>query len=265
MESIEPEQSGYKVQLPFFEGPLDLLLSLVEESELDITEISLAQVTGQYREYLELLGQLDVEIESSYLLVFAQLLELKSRLLLPEPEPDDTHLFGYEVEPDEDDLVARLKEYQRLKRAAGWLGEREGQSLARYPHPSGLSEPETPLLHITLRSLHSAALRCLRPRTPFRDPIDYKKVELSVPDRVEQIWGTLQAAHKEGRRRTSFSQLLRAQARTKPLVVVTFLALLEMARRDRIELFQSGYLGEIECEIKDLGHPPFQPATVSSN
>jgi segregation and condensation protein A len=253
---LDSEQPGYKVQLPFFEGPLDLLLSLVEESELDITEISLSQVTGQYREYLELLGKFDVEIESSYLVVFAQLLELKSRLLLPEPEPDDHHMFGFEVEPDEDDLVYRLKEYQRLKRAAGWLADREGQSLARYPHPSGLSEPETPLLHISLRSLHSAALRCLKPRKPFKESIDYKRIELSVPDRVEEIWTTLQEVQRSGGQRTSFSELLRREKKSKPLVVVTFLALLEMARRDRIELFQDGHVAEIQCRIKTPEQPP---------
>ena len=261
---MESEADGYKVELPFFQGPLDLLLSLVEESELDITEISLAAVTGQYREYLELLGQLDVEIESSYLLVFAQLLELKSRLLLPEPEPDDSHLFGFEEEPDEDDLVARLREYQLLKKAASWLGEREGQSLARYPHPSGFSEPETPLLHTSLRSLHSAALRCLKPRKPFKEQIDYKKIEMSVPDRVEQVWERLQTARSEGRRRTCFSELMRSESNNKPLVVVTFLALLEMARRDRIELFQDGYLSEIECEIKN-DDTSFKSAKVFMN
>ena len=254
---MESEQQGYKVDLPFFEGPLDLLLSLVEESELDITEISLSAVTGQYREYLELLGELDVEIESSYLVVFAQLLELKSRLLLPEPEPDDHHLFGFEVEADEDDLVARLKEYQRLKKKAEWLAEREGQSLARYPHPSGLSGPDTPLLHLSLRSLHRAALRCLKPKKPFKEQIDFKRVELSVPERVEQIWGALQSARETGRPRTTFSELLRSEKRSKPLVVVTFLALLGMARRDRVDLFQHEHTGEIECEIKTP--PPAKP------
>ena len=112
---MDSDSDGYKVQLPFFQGPLDLLLNLVEESELDITEISLAEVTGQYREYLELLGQLDVEIESSYLVVFAQLLELKSRLLLPEPEPDDCHLFGFEEEPDEDEAMTRAPSLKRVR------------------------------------------------------------------------------------------------------------------------------------------------------
>ena len=260
---MQDDNSGYKVQLPYFEGPLDLLLSLVEESELDITEISLAEVTGQYREYLEILGQLDVEIESSYLVVFAQLLELKSRLLLPEPEPDDHHLFGFEMEPDENDLVTRLREYQRLKRAADWLGEREGQSLARYPHPSGLSEPDTPLLHLSMRSLHRAALRCLKPKIPFKEPIDYKKIELSVPERVEQIWGRIQTANKAGQKRTTFSELLKTEDRSKPLVVVTFLALLEMARRDRIDIFQDGYKGEIECEIKASSGPEKRPISLN--
>ena len=191
-------------------------------------------------------------------------MELKSRLLLPEPEPDDSHLFGFEVESDEDDLVKRLREYQRLKRSADWLGQREGQSLARYPHPSGLSEPETPLLHLSLRSLHSAALRCLKPRKPFKQPINYKKIELSVPNRVEQIWSRLQNNRDQGQTRTTFSQLLRSEGRERPLVVVTFLALLEMARRDRIEIFQTGHMEEIECELKP--HNPIdQKHKISNN
>lgn len=246
---MEAEDVKYQVQLPFFEGPLDLLLSLVEQSELDITEISLSEVTGQYREYLEILGQLDIEIESSYLVVFAQLLELKSRLLLPVIEPDDDGMpMGYEEDPEED-LVTRLREYQRLKKAAEWLAERESQSLARYPHPSGLSEPETPLLNVSKRSLHLAALRILRPRKPFKEQIGYRKVELSVPERVEEIWSHL--VDRPGRRVT-FSELLRREGEPKPLVVVTFLALLEMARRDRITLYQDSYRSELECEIRDM-------------
>ena len=253
---------AYKVQLPFFEGPLDLLLSLVEQSELDITEISLSQVTGQYREYLELLGNLDVEIESSYLVVFAQLLELKSRLLLPVIEPEDDGFGpGYEEEPGEDDLVARLREYQRLKKAALWLAERESQSLARYPHPSGLTEPETPLLSVSRRSLHLAALRILKPRKPFKEPIGYRKVELSVPERVEEIWSHLQGQQ----RRVTFSELLRREGDRKGLVVVTFLALLEMARRDRVTLYQDNYRSELECELRQMPEVGYAPTPVSLN
>lgn len=248
---METEDAGYKVQLPFFEGPLDLLLSLVEESELDITEISLAEVTGQYREYLEILGDLDVEIESSYLVVFAQLLEMKSRLLLPEPEPDEDGIFGYQDDYEEDDLVLRLREYQRLKLSAQWLSDREGQSLARYPHPSGLSGPDTPILSVSARSLHIAALRVLKPRKPFKEPIPYAKIELSVPQRVEEIWSTLEENKKRGESRVKFSELMRRSGQRKPLVVVTFLALLEMARRDRVELHQDNFRSELECEIRE--------------
>lgn len=250
-------ESEYQVHLPFFEGPLDLLLSLVEQSELDVTEVSLAQVTGQYREYLELLGRLDVEIESSYLLVFAQLLALKSRLLLPVCEPEDDDLLSSAQDPDEDDLLTRLREYQRIKRAAAWLSDREGQSLARYPHPSGLSLPDMPLFSVSKRSLHLAALRCLRPRRPFKEPIGYQKVELSVPERVEEIWSEL----KTHPGRMPFSQLLSRPGEHKPLVVVTFLALLEMARRGRVSLYQDGVRGELLCELcpepsVDLGGGP---------
>jgi segregation and condensation protein A len=262
---VEIEDTKYKVNLPFFEGPLDLLLSLVEQSELDITEISLSEVTGQYREYLELLGDLDIEIESSYLVVFAQLLELKSRLLLPTIEPeDDGMLPGYDDDSVEDDLVARLREYQKLKKAAMWLAERESQSLARYPHPSGLSEPETPLLNVSRRSLYLAALRVLRPRKPFKEPIGYRKVELSVPERVEEIWTHLRGQQ----RRVTFSELLRREGDRKGLVVVTFLALLEMARRDRVTLYQDNYRSELECEIRespDLDPNNYAAAPISLN
>lgn len=256
------EVEKYKVQLPFFEGPLDLLLSLVEGSELDITEISLSAVTGQYREYLELLGSLDVEIESSYLVVFAQLLELKSRLLLPPAdEPDDDGMMMGHDEDSEEDLVTRLREYQRLKKAANWLAERESQSLARYPHPSGLSEPETPLLSVSRRSLHMAALRILRPRKPFKEAIGYRRVELSVPERVEEIWSHLQ----EQNRRVTFSELLRREGEHKSLVVVTFLALLEMARRDRVTLYQENYRSELECEIREAPKSEYAVAPLSLN
>lgn len=259
---METEEAGYRVQLPVFEGPLDLLLSLVEESELDITEISLAEVAGQYREYLEILGELDIEIESSYLVVFAQLLELKSRLLLPEPEPDEDGIFGLYDDDGEDDLVFRLKEYQKLKRAADWLASREGDSLARYPHPSGLSEPETPILSVSTNSLFMTALRVLKPRKPFKEPIPYARIELSVPDRVEEIWTSLQSSKKEGRKRVRFSDLLQRDGERKPLVVVTFLALLEMARRDRIKLYQDGIKSEIECEIRE---PELKAIPISLN
>jgi segregation and condensation protein A len=194
--------------------------------------------------------------------VFAQLLELKSRLLLPVVEPEDDGMMPQDQEPDEDDLVTRLREYQRLKKAAQWLAEREQQSLARYPHPSGLSEPETPLLSVSRRSLYLAALRILRPRKPFKEPIGYRKVELSVPERVEEIWSQLQGA----RRRVPFSELLRREGDRKGLVVVTFLALLEMARRDRVTLYQESCHSELECEIRDEGTAPsYQVAPVSMN
>ncbi len=260
-----PNEKSYQVQLPFFEGPLDLLLNLVEQSELDITEVSLAQVTGQYREYLELLGQLDVEVESSYLLVFAQLLELKSRLLLPPTLDEDFDpLFGLDEGPDEDDLLTRLREYQRLKRGAEWLAERENQSLARYPHPSGLSAPEQPLLDVSPRSLHIAAMRLLKPRKPFKEPIGFRRVELSVPQRVDQIWERLQSRLADtGLGRVRFSELLEEdQGERRSLVVVTFLALLEMARRQRVAIYQPHPSAEIECEPYPAG---IRPTALSTN
>ena len=239
--------SAHRVELPLFEGPLDLLLHLVDKEELDITEVSLATVAGQYQSYLENLQQLDLEVESSWIVVFAQLLELKSRLLLPEPPPELEMLES--ENPDEEgesnDLVARLREYKLMKQLSDWLGEREQQSCARYPHPSGLQEPDQFMLNVSMGSLHAAALRLLKPTKPFKPPPTFKKMELSVPERVEQIWNFL-----VGRPKALFRQLL-GKKPSKSLVVVTFLAILELARHDRVRLHQESFHSDIEIEPRE--------------
>ncbi len=238
--------TSYRVELPSFEGPLDLLLSLVDQAKLDITEVSLAAVAGQYQSYIEALTALDVEVESSYLVVFAQLLEIKSKLLLPEPPPDPEEVSSSEESGESTGLVARLKEYQLMKQIADWMGEREGKSLARYPHPCGKSEPDHPALDMSLSSVHAAALRLLKPSKPFKPAPTFKKIEISVPERVAQVWAWL-----AGKRKALFGQLL-GKAPSKGLIVVTFLAVLELARRGRVRLHQEHYRADLEIENEEV-------------
>lgn len=252
MTAVRAPSSAYQVSLAEFEGPLDMLLHLVREARLDITEISLAAVAQQYFVYLEQMHRLDVEIESSYLVVFAQLLELKSRLLLPdEPEDDGPFMLDFgeddtEGAPrDEDPLVDRLAAYALVKEAAEWFRLREASSFARYPRPTGMEYADEPELDVSVDALAQAMRRLeASPRAP-RPPASIEKITLSVPERVKEIWGQL-----VGRPFSRFGDLL-GECPSRPMIVVTFLAVLELARRRRVTLRQLETVGEIEIVKRD--------------
>lgn len=252
MTALRAPMSAYRVHLSGFEGPLDLLLHLVRDAQLDLTEISLAAVAQQYFQYLETMHKLDVEIESSYLVVFAQLLELKSRLLLPDEPEEDEQLFldfgdeESDAAPRESDpLVDRLAAYALVKDAAAWLAGREASSFARYARPTGMAPPDEPELDVSAEAL-AAAMRRLEssPRAP-RDPVSVEKITLSVPERVRELWNMIVR-----RPISRFRELLGARP-TRPLLVVTFLALLELARRRKVSLRQEQTVGEIEVTRRE--------------
>ena len=251
MTALRAPTSNWQVHLEQFEGPLDLLLHLVRDSRLDITEIALAAVAQQYFSYLENMHRLDVEIESSYLVVFAQLLELKSRLLLPEEPGHDEQLeLDFEEESDaapreSDPLVDRLAAYALVKEAAGWLAAREASSFARYPRPTGMAYADEPELEVSAEAL-AAAMRRLEasPRAP-RDPVAVEKVTLSVPERLRELWNLFIRQPL-----ARFRDLLGARP-TRNMVVVTFLALLELARRRKVSLRQETTVGDIEVTRRE--------------
>ena len=121
MKTPEPKSDapGYRVVLPVFEGPLDLLLRLIEPRGLDVSKVSPARVTDQFLEYVGRLGQRDADPLASFLVVAAKLLQIKSRVLLPQP-PASASPEGAEENIGED-LVQQLIEYRKFKEAAGWL------------------------------------------------------------------------------------------------------------------------------------------------
>src|SRR5215475_1547458 len=110
-----------KISIPLYEGPLDLLLDLIRRQKLDIYDIPIAKVTEQYLEYLHVMQQLDVDLASEFLLMAAQLIYIKSRMLLP-PDPD---ALPEEAEDPRAELVRRLLEYERFRTAAQMLYQRE--------------------------------------------------------------------------------------------------------------------------------------------
>jgi len=237
----------YEVRLPVFEGPLDLLLHLIERQELDITVIALAQVTDQYLAHLRTMDRIDPAYLADFLVVAARLLLIKSRLLLPQPPVVEEE----EEEDVGDELVRQLREYQRFKAAARLLAEREAQGLRSYvrvaappalPHRADLSG-------LTLDDLLAAMRRVFQEGPVVTVSRIVAPLVVSIGDKIAEIRGTLAR-----RRRLLFSELTR-RARSRVEVIVTFLALLELMKQRAVRARQEQLFGEIVVEAMDNREP----------
>lgn len=244
MDNILGHQLGnYKVQTPVYEGPLDLLLSLIERAELDITSVSLASVTDQYLEHLRSVeNQLPDEI-SSFLVIAAKLVQIKSEALLPRPP---------EREVGEEDpgisLVEQLRLYKRYKEIAGWLAERQNANLRTFLRvaPPPKVEPKLDLSNLTLEGLLNAAESAFakeKEKKPLTTIITAPKV--TIREKIELITKTLKNIQ-----RMTFSGLITDKA-TRVEIVVTFLALLELVKRYHVTARQDVLFGDIEFERAD--------------
>jgi len=171
LTTYDTEETGiedpFQLQLNVFEGPLDLLLHLIEQEELDITAVSLVQVTNQYLTFLRSGEQIDATALAEFIAVGARLLFLKSRALLPRPETDDDE----EIEDLGEDLVRRLREYRRYKEAAAKLHEIEELGLRTYPRLAPVQNVPLPtgLNNVTL-DLMADIFREVLERQPDEEP-----------------------------------------------------------------------------------------------
>jgi len=229
---------AYQVQLPVFEGPLDLLLHLIEEQELDITKVSLAQVTQGYLDYISAAETIDPDNLADFLVVAAKLIYIKSTVLLPQP-------VSLEDEEDEDvgdDLVRQLRLYRQFKEIAGHLHTLEEQGFRAFLRvaPPPAPPKKVDLDGITLDDLLQAvreALDVLPPAPPVNDVV--APIIITVDEKIALIRTRL--SRKE---RVSFRQLVR-QARSRVDVIVTFLAVLEMIKRQMIDVQQEKLFGDV--------------------
>jgi segregation and condensation protein A len=238
------EVKPYEVKLAVFEGPLDLLLHLIEREELDITKVSLAQVTDQYLEYISLLEEPSAEALAEFLVIAAKLLLIKSEMLLPRPP----RAFGEEEEEDVGDELARqLMEYKKFKEVALELKQREEMGLRAYVRiaPPKLERPlaqDRPLElgDISLTDLVEAVRRALDVRPPL--PSVSRMVTpltITVADKMAFIKEKL-SRHQQ----VSFSRLL-SQAASRLEIIVTFLAVLELIKVREVIVQQERPFGEI--------------------
>ena len=230
----------YTIRLPDFEGPLDLLLHLIEREELDITRLSLAQVTDQYMRYLGTMQRADVEQLAEFLVVAAKLLLIKSRLLLPQ-EP----VVGEERAEDvADELARQLLEYRQYKRVALALKEWEGRGLRAYARiaPRPKIEPRLDLSNVVaddLAALVEAVIAAHR-SAPIGNVV--APFIVRVADKMEELLARLaQAGH------VSFRAWL-SEARNRVEVIVSFLAILELMKQRKVVARQDELFGDILVE-----------------
>lgn len=241
--SLSPDavsaSEAYLVRLPLFEGPLDLLLHLIQKNELDITAISLALVADQFIAHIQTMPQVQADLIADFLVVAAKLLLIKSRLLLPRPAV---------VEEDEEDdpaelLARRLREYKKFKQAAqhlrGW--EEQGRhSYVRVAPPPAL-EMRIDWEAITLDDLLAALQRVLEQdeemQTVAETVVTLRKI--TVREKIEWIEQLLNRAQ-----RVPFQRVIRKSG-DRVEIVVSLWAVLEMIKRGRLRASQQEMFGEI--------------------
>jgi segregation and condensation protein A len=235
---IPPE--ALSVFLDAFEGPLDLLLYLIRKHSLDILDIPMAELTRQYMEYVEAMRSTQLELAAEYLLMAALLIEIKSRMLLPRPKRDD------EVEPDDPraELVRRLLEYERMKKAAAAIAQApvagRDFSLVEIHIEQALVER---LPGVEVPDL-SEAWRSILARAKMTRHHRITREQLSVRAHMSRILKALAPGTF-----VEFSQLFDVESGV-PVLVVSFLALLELSREALIELTQQSPFDPIYVKLK---------------
>ena len=232
-----------EVFLEAFEGPLDLLLYLIRKQNFNILDIPLADVTRQYLEYVEQIRRHNLELASEYLLMAAMLIEIKSRMLLPPKKSAD----GGEPEDPRAELVRRLVEYEQIKLAAAKLDQLPlvGRDFLRAQvHIEQSLAPRWPEVHAEdLR----AAWRDILQRARLNQHHTITREQLSVREHMSRVLRQLQ-----GRRFVEFHELFDT-SRGVPVLVVTFIALLELSRERLVEVTQAEAFAPIYVR---LGYQP---------
>lgn len=233
-----PREAMLEIRLPTFQGPLDLLLTLIQRRDLDITTVSLVAVADQYLEAVHADDSLDAAALAEFVSIGAKLLQLKSRALLPERDEEEEE--AEEEDPGEE-LVALLLEYQRYREAADSLGDRMAAGWRTYPR--GAPPPAPPegnaLDGVTLDALYAVMIEVLE-RLPEEPDGTVERTDVSLADQIEMLEGRLR-----GRGRSfSFRRVIES-CTSRVEVVVTFIALLELLKRGACEVEQSKAWGDI--------------------
>ncbi len=256
MDSLQIDDSleeGYNVQLDSFNGPLDLLLHLIRKQEINIYDIPIALITQQYLEYLNFMKNLNLSFAGEFLVMAATLLQIKSRLLLPKEEAAAEE--EAEGEDPRAELVRQLVEYEQFKDAALRLSSQEKvwqEAFVREARPMVESAKEDSLDEeiqtddLSLFDLVGALQQVLDRATPNQTVMDVTKEALSIQDNIHRILERLEIESS-----VTFDALF-DRVDSRPQIIVTFLALLELVRMNLVRLYQGDIFGPIRVTRKFL-------------
>ena len=235
----------YQVKLDAFEGPLDLLLHLINQYEIDIHDIPVAQITQQYMNYIHTMQRLELNIASEYLVMAATLVAIKSQMLLPKQEIVE-EVDEYEEDPREE-LMHRLIEYRKFKNAANQLKERELDAIQTFTRPQKIFEnlfsAESSKIVQGDISVYDmlGALGKMFDRKKWDEPLDtkVKREEISIEQRMEEVSQYL----RNFSHGVSFDHLF--SLKTKSHIIVTFMALLELMKEKKVYCKQANNFDEL--------------------
>lgn len=235
---------SYLVTIDNFSGPLDLLLHLIKQSNIDIYDIKIEEITKQYLDYIETMSNMNLDIASSYLVMASELIEMKSSYLLPKKEKE---VDEYEEDPKER-LIKRLVEYKNYKEAIEKFHELEVDRQNYYTKPSSeLSDFEKSNklpTDVDLSDLLDAFSKFLS-RKEIEKPLNTKIInkEYSIQERSSEIKNLIKKSKK-----VSFNDLF--TVRTRSYIVITFLSILSLAKNNEINIKQDNNFDEILlCEV----------------
>lgn len=260
MDEFESSPDAYQVKLDSFEGPLDLLIHLIRKHEVDVYDIPISLITEQYLGYITMMQELNLDVAGEFLVMASTLIHIKSRMLLPRPE-SAAEAGGPEEDPREA-LVRRLLEHQKYKAAAELLHDRETLRAAQFIRPdasvaAAAGDDYEPELEVDLFSL-LAAFRGVLERANRRPRMVLPPEQISIEDRIHQLLGRLSETDACG-----FEELFADGDGSRPFMIVTFLAVLEMIRLKLIRVFQAGGFGAIRVYKRprpaDAPHPIGDP------
>lgn len=250
-DDLEPQ---YHVRLPIFDGPLELLLHLIRKNEVEIYDIPIAEITKQYLEILEIMEELNLSLAGDFLVMAATLIHIKSKMLLPPPHEDGTE--DEETEDPRAVLVARLLEYERYKEAAQQLHQQEEIRNATWVRPEGVEDliatnghegaVQESLLEVDLFELISAFREVLE-RVRQRADLVVERETISIEEMIRRL-----EARLNERPQSTFVELF-DDASDRAMVIVIFLAILEMVRLRKLKVYQQHLFGTIHVTLIDDG------------
>jgi len=236
-------EADYRIKLPVFEGPLDLLLFLIRKSELDIYDIPIASVTKQYLDAIYAMKELQIEVAGEFFVMAATLMEIKSRMLLPK------HQQAVDPNAEEDDLdprwelVHQLLQYKKFKEAAGNIGQMSLDAQNMLPRPASAFAPaaDRPLQHVDRIEVWNAFNLVLRRLAEKLVVGEIHAEQVTVADQMEYVLHRIQT-----QKSFVFSQLFPEKISLRRLIA-TFLAVLELTRLKKLRLEQDEAFTDIIC------------------